>query len=81
MALARTLPSLVVSEIVALRPAALMIPFEMIEPMRESVSSFLSDVILLKSFLMVPTLGSWASVTWMNTSDRAISAPYLTKSV
>jgi len=52
------LPSLVVKLIVAFLPAALIIPFEMIEPMRDKISSFLSLVILLKSFLIVATLGS-----------------------
>ena len=70
-----------VRQIVALRPAALMMPLEMMEPMRERISSFLSLVIRLKSFLIVATLGSWASVTWMKTSERAMSAPCLTKSV
>mmetsp|Transcript_46934 Transcript_46934/g.62124 ORF Transcript_46934/g.62124 Transcript_46934/m.62124 type:complete len:211 (-) Transcript_46934:2117-2749(-) len=62
MAFWRMLPSRVVRQIVALRPAALMIPFEMMLPMRVRVSSYLSWVILLKSFFMVATLGSWASV-------------------
>ena len=58
MAFYLMLPSRVVRLMVALRPAALMIPFEMMEPMRDKISSFLSEVILLKSFLIVATFGS-----------------------
>ena len=59
MALCLTFPSLVVSEIVAFLPAALMIPFAMMDPMRVSVWPFLAVLIFfMKIFLMVATLGS-----------------------
>ena len=81
MAFCLMFPSRVVKEIVAFRPAALMIPFEIMEPILERISSLRSDVILLKSFLIVATLGSCASVTWMKTKERAIRAPYRTQSL
>jgi hypothetical protein len=51
-------PSLVVKEIVAFLPAELMIPYAKIAPILERISSCLSSIILLYSFLIVATFGS-----------------------
>lgn len=58
MAFCLKLPSLVVKEIVAFLPAALMIPYERIAPILDRMSSCLSFIILLYSFLIVATFGS-----------------------
>lgn len=52
------LPSLVINEMVALRPAALIIPYEIIAPILDKISSCLSSIILLYNFLIVATFGS-----------------------
>jgi hypothetical protein len=73
-------PSLVVNDIVAFLPAEFIIPYAKIAPILDSISSCLSSIILLYSFLIVATLGSYVSVICTNTKLNAINAPYLTKS-
>jgi len=59
MAFYLTLPSLVVREIVAFLPAALMIPFAIIEPIKVKVYPFLAVLMFfMYIFLMVATFGS-----------------------
>lgn len=51
-------PSRVVSERVALRPAELITPWAKMAPMRDRISSCLSSIILVYNFLIVATFGS-----------------------
>jgi hypothetical protein len=54
----RRLPSLVVNDIVAFLPAALIIPYERIAPILDNISSCLSSVIFVYNFYIVATFGS-----------------------